>query len=225
MKRLFSQLAIAALAASMLMSCQSSGAQSGSGAVSDPSASGSAASSAPALYESGAWVDGVYRNEFLGFSFKLPNKWSAVSEEELLSRMDLAEDLLSDEQKLAAELVKKQMIYVMSATEPVNNGTLLVLALNLSLSPGGSAFTEEMYLDQVEEQLKATKLKYVLDARGEREIGGETYRALTAAIEGTNVRQRYYVRKKGDYLVTFICSHSKDQAAQFDAALDAIEAL
>ena len=40
------------------------------------------------IYVRGEWVDQVYTNDYLGFSFTLPEGWVSASDEELYSMLD-----------------------------------------------------------------------------------------------------------------------------------------
>lgn len=164
-----------------------------------------------AEYERGSWEGDTYTNKFIGISFKKPENWEIATEDEILNMMNLGKELLTDKQKLMAEMSMQKTIYDTVISLPEKGSSIMVAAENLSMTLGGSAITEEKYINILKEELKKVDtLSYKFGDSREVTIADKKYKTLEAEIEGADLKQTYYCYKMDKYLITFIVTYSDD---------------
>lgn len=154
----------------------------------------------------GVWNNGIYRSEFSGINFTLPNGWSAATDEEIANLLGISADILGDDKQWIIESAKLTTIYDMMATDPVTNNNLMIIFENLSLS-GSTNISEKDYYEITTTQLETVEsLDYTIDEPYTTDINGIAY--LTGHCYETNygISQHYFIRHQGNYMITIIVS-------------------
>lgn len=169
----------------------------------------------------GVWTDNVYSNEFLNLTFTMPEDWAYASDEEIAEQMGLAAEYASSTTEYAKAYADTKNIYDMISQNQVNGSDVIVMAENLALTVGGTAYDEQAYLDAVSEQLlQQDSLDYSIE--GETQdvtLGGETYKMLTTNLYEGELNQCYLVRRVGKYMEAIIVTYLPsviDQQALLD---------
>jgi hypothetical protein len=163
--------------------------------------------SAQSGIERGKWSGDTYESAFSGIKFTLPEGWVAATDEEIAQLIGVTADVLSDEQKWMIESSKLTTIYDMFAQNPDTKNSVMVLVENLALSAGGTAVTEEAYLEAVTQQLAAVpNMKYSFEDTISTNAGSKTYLSVKCFEENNGFTQYYFVRKQDDYMIGIIAS-------------------
>jgi|GEM_PF-3979901 len=156
----------------------------------------------------GTWTDNVFTNEFSDLKFTLPDGWDKATDEEMAAIADVDIDELTN--------MKSQVIYDMMCEDPQTASRILVDYENLSLSIGGTKYTEEEYLDAGTDLLSELLADYTLTF-GEYEketICDNTYTSLKVNLKSSDnsMIQTYFVRKYGNYMIVIIVTTSEDES-------------
>ena len=163
-------------------------------------------------FKRGSVENGVYSNEYAGIKFKTPDGWTELSEEQLLSMMNLGLELTGNEDMINDELMKQTAIYDYSA-KSANGDNVAVMFENLKVSSGSLAdsITEEVYLKSIQSQLKSVSGVTYNDLTEPKEIelcGNKYYKishkATYDSMGGYTVSQNYYVRRLDDFMVLIL---------------------
>lgn len=161
---------------------------------------------ASGTYEPGTLEGDTYTNEYLGYSFTLPDGWTFATKEELNSYMDAGSEFLNDDQKAAAEYAKLATIYDMMATSDMGENITVMLD-NLKLYVGGTATKPEAYVNNLKEQLavvEADGLSYEVSDSYTVNALGKDWIVLSAEIVGRGAYQTYSVCRVDNYMVGVI---------------------
>jgi hypothetical protein len=157
--------------------------------------------------ERGKWTGNTYESAFTGITFTMPEGWVAATAEEIAQLIGITADVLSDEQKWMIESAKLTTIYDMFVQNTSTNNNVMVLVENLALSAGGTAVTEEEYLDAVMQQLTAVpNMKYTFEDPTSTSVGSKTYLSVKCFEESNEFSQYYFVRRQDDYMIGIIAS-------------------
>ncbi len=149
-----------------------------------------------------------YTNAFAGISFTKPSSWHFYSDSELESTFGIMLDGYSEFEQ---NFIKNSTIYDMMATSP-SGSNLMVMFEDLSAS-GNQNITMDSYIDALLLQFENQEmLTYYINEEYETNLGGVTYTVLDAEADsdGITIKQRYYLRKKGKYMIGIIMSASTD---------------
>ena len=90
----------------------------------------------------GSWAENVYTNDSLGLTVTVPENWEIADDEELAKLMGLTVENLSGE-GISEEFLKAQNTYDMKAQDSELGSNVIVMAENLAVSAGGTAYTEK----------------------------------------------------------------------------------
>lgn len=166
----------------------------------------------------GSWEENVYKNEFAGITYTLPEGWTRQTDEEIKATMNLGSDIVYGDSEYKKALVEQSTISGMMAQNGTTGDSVLVNFENLKKS-GGVNLTEEEYFSAIKTQLTQIKeIDYVLGEARETVIGGETYQTMPVTIAGTNASQDYNIRKIGDYILAVtVTSMNGDTASLMGA--------
>lgn len=155
----------------------------------------------------GSWSGNTYTSEYAGITFKMPDSWNYGSDEEIANLMGVASDIISEAgMEFSKEMLELQNIYDMMAQDPLAGTNVIVMYENLSMSIGGSKYTEAEYLDLMRQQLESMDLGFTFGEITDATVGGITYKALSAMYELGGVEQCYYVRKIDNRMLAIIVS-------------------
>lgn len=156
------------------------------------------------LFESGKVTDGVFISKYAGIKITPPsNEWTFADDEEILKLMNIAleSDILTDELKKTALLIKQRTVY--DCVLKKNNGSnLIVMYENLD---GVSGIGEEAYLESVKTQFASLGIGSVKNITKETLAGEEYYRLDTVSeYSGVTMDQTYFCKKVGGRILIII---------------------
>lgn len=163
---------------------------------------------------SGKYVPGTlngdtYTNEYIGYSYTLPEGWKFATQEELDEMMNAGGELLNDDQKAGAEYAKIATIYDMMAQSP-EGYNIIVMLDNLKLYVGGTGTTPEDYIDNLTTQLEAVNsVSYSCGEVTQVSAFGRDWSVLPAELVGTGVFQTYNICRIDDYMAAIIVTSDK----------------
>ena len=154
-------------------------------------------------FKRGTVENGIYHSDFADISFKTPDNWIELSEEQLFAMMNLGLELTGNEDMISDELMKQAAIYDYSARS-AEGDNIAIMFENLKVSSGALAdsITDEYYVETVQKQLQGVNGVTYSDLKGPEkiELCGNTYykishKAKYDSMGGYTVCQNYYVRK------------------------------
>lgn len=176
-------------------------------------------------FEKGEWIGDTYINRQAGISIKLPEGWTAFTDEELMQVMNAGYDQLTDVQKKQYELnMKNQLsVYDMGAAGDDGQSSFFFMVENVGKSPITARMGEAAYLEIVGNQLKKTALSYEVDDIEELEIAGDTWNVM--AVRAMGMTQWYISHKNEQRMQSFILSVPDTKEDSLDELLSCITAL
>ena len=166
----------------------------------------------------GTAENGVYHSDYAELTFQTPDGWSELSEQQLLSLMNIGLEITGNQDLMDEELMKQQAIYDYSA-RAASGANIAVMFQNLKVSAGSMAdmITEDLYIETMQNELKnISGVKYSdISAVEKVELCGNIYYRLsqTATYEangGYSVNQAYYFRKIDDFMLMIILTSGMD---------------
>lgn len=147
-------------------------------------------------FSMGEWKDGVYENSFLKYKFELPENWTASTDKEIATIMQLGEDALESEGKYISEAAKLSAVYFAVAREGTGNN-VLIMAEKIA-----STVTLEEYMETLRTQLTSlTGFNYTVIDEGTAKLGNAECSTLTFNESELGVVQRSYVYVEGEYFI------------------------
>lgn len=153
--------------------------------------------------------ENIYTNSFAEIVFTKPSFWTFATDEELEINFGIVLDGYTEFEQ---SFIKNSTIYDMMVTSPLGSN-LMIMYEDLSVS-GAQNVSMDMYvknlLYQLEQQQEA--LTYTLKESYETDLGGVEYTVLDleAEADGFTIHQRYYLRKKGKYMIGILMSATSD---------------
>lgn len=137
----------------------------------------------------GTWTEGVYKNEFAGLEFKLPENFTKATDEELKSLNELSEGTY---------------IYDMMCQNEKTGSNMIVMYEDVLDSFGVASVTAGEYLDATEEMMEQNG--FAIEGRGKEMVSGKEYDTLHISVtfEGVKADQHSFVRKEGNYIISVI---------------------
>lgn len=157
---------------------------------------------ASTAFSMGGWSNNVYKNDFLGLEFHLPQGWAYYSQSEIAEMMNIGVELLNDDQKAYAELSKLTSIYYMVANNPNTGNNISILSEKTTVD-----YTVDYYINQLKTQLASLEsVNYTIGETSTKVIAGKAYQVLSVStnISGVTVVQEYFIRKLDKYFVCII---------------------
>lgn len=145
----------------------------------------------------------VYTNEFANLKVTLPEDWTFSSEEDIMALMNLGEEMLSDDEKYAAELGKQATIYSMMAQSADSMSNVILMFENLAKT-GGLLYDEKDYADVLSSQLEALEeMNYTIGEATEKTVAGIDFLSVSAEIESSGIitEQCYLIKKLSNYMM------------------------
>ena len=155
-------------------------------------------------FSMGEWKDGVYTNDFIGLTVTEPDGWTHLSDEEIAESMNIAKDLLNDNQKAALEISKLNSanFAVINNTENGDNIRILGEKNTLSLSA-------EKYLSAVKTGLEELEsMDYEAGEITDGKIGNNACKVLSlkGTYSGVTFAQKYYTYEVEGYFISVIAT-------------------
>lgn len=153
--------------------------------------------------------ENIYTNTFAEIVFTKPSFWSFATDAELESKFGI---VLEGYTEFEQSFIKNSIIYDMMVTSPLGSN-LMVMYEDLSVS-GAQNVSMDMYVKNLLHQLEQQQetLTYTLKESYEADLGGVEYTVLDleAEADGFTINQRYYIRKKGKYMIGILMSATSD---------------
>ena len=157
-------------------------------------------------FSRGEWVENQYNNDFAKIKFNLPEGWVKATDDQIAQLMNVGKEMLNQDQKKLAELAEETTVYGMSANNPNNASSMMIIFEKPILK-----VTPEYYLKNVKQQLEAlTEMDYTVGEQYTTDIAGEQYYVTDAKVEGYNIEQSYYVKAEGDYIIGIIITSTEE---------------
>lgn len=155
----------------------------------------------------GEWNDNVYKNNFLGLEFTLPEGWTYASNEEIAEIMGLGADIAFNNDEDMAELVNLTSIYYVFATDP-NSGNSVSVFTEKPLAD----VTMDYYMEQVKTQLEAvTEINYEIGEAATTVLDGREFSTLEVTAPDYGFTQKYYMYKMDEYFMGIIVTASQEE--------------
>lgn len=173
-------------------------------------------------YVRGVWTDNVYTNNYLGFSFTLPENWVIASDEELMTMLDTASEDLSEDMKKKYDLaIEKAVSFFDFAIFNVSTGETVMLHVeDLTKNALGVLYTEDNYIDIVERDFKdSVDLEIEVYERSNVSFAFGKFRSMKINIENL-MTQEYLVTKDGKYMISFMLSYLDQYHEGVDSILE-----
>jgi len=162
------------------------------------------------IYVRGEWVDQVYTNDYLGFSFTLPERWVSASDEELYSKLDTAtEEAMSENMKEQYDkaIENAASFYDFAVYNLFTSETFVLTIEDLSKTVGDVLFTEEQYIDALETNLnKLEDIELEIIGREDESLSMGKFRVLNVNIND-DITTKYYVTKNGKYMISLMFAY------------------
>ena len=178
------------------------------------------------IYVRGEWVDQVYTNDYLGFSFTLPEGWVSASDEELYSMLDTAtEEALSEDMKEQYDKAVENAtsFYDFAVFNLLTGESIMLTIEDLSKTVGAILLTEDLYLDALETNLSNVEgIDYEIMGREDSRLKFGQFRVLNMNIQDV-MTQKYYVLKDGKYMISFVFAYLNDKHEGVDSILSQIQ--
>ncbi len=178
------------------------------------------------IYVRGEWVDQVYTNDYLGFSFTLPEGWVSASDEELYSMLDTAtEEAMSEDMKEQYDKAVENAtsFYDFAIFSPTTGESIILTIEDLSKTVGAILLTEDLYLDALETNLSNVEgIDYEIMGREDSRLKFGQFRVLNMNIQDV-MTQKYYLIKDGKYMISFVFAYLNDKHEGVDSILSQIQ--
>ena len=178
------------------------------------------------IYVRGEWVDQVYTNDYLGFSFTLPEGWVSASDEELYSMLDTAtEEALSEDMKEQYDKAVENAtsFYDFAIFSPTTGESIILTIEDLSKTVGAILLTEDLYMDALETNLSNVEgIDYEIMGREDSRLKFGQFRVLNMNIQDV-MTQKYYLIKDGKYMISFVFAYLNDKHEGVDSILSQIQ--
>ena len=178
------------------------------------------------IYVRGEWVDQVYTNDYLGFSFTLPEGWVSASDEELYSMLDTAtEEALSEDMKEQYDKAVENAtsFYDFAVFNLLTGESIMLTIEDLSKTVGAILLTEDLYMDALEANLGNVEgFEFEIVGREDSGLKFGQFRVLNMNIQDV-MTQKYYVLKDGKYMISFVFAYLNDKHEGVDSILSQIQ--
>lgn len=159
-------------------------------------------------YVPGVLNGDTYSNDYLNYSFTLPEGWSYATQDELDEMMADADDLISEDMKEGYEYGKLATIYDMMAMDEYGRNIIVMLD-NLKMYLGGTGTDEEQYIESLNSQLTDLSEDVTYQLVGEAydiDALGRQWKVQTVEIVGYGVYQTYCISRLDHYMIAVIIS-------------------
>ncbi len=157
----------------------------------------------------GTIVGNTYTNDFAGITFTKHKDWNFASDADLAQLLGIASDGFGYDFETVLE--KTGSIIDVMASFPGGSPNFQVTIENLSVQ-SLEDLTEEEYIQLLRQQVSALNSSYTFGDAYEKELCGKTYTVVEASATygTTEVLQRYYLRKQGNYMIGVTMSASTE---------------
>lgn len=166
--------------------------------------------------ERGSINGNTYTNQFASLTFTKPQKWKYQSDADLALYMGVTDDMY--ELDCESFLESTGTRYDMMAMDEVTGTSISVVFENLQTT-NNVGMSEISYLDALKRELLLNDAGYKIGARGEAYLSGNRYVTLpvTLEYEGSVIKQVYYVRVQGKYMIGVVATLVNTEASTVEA--------
>lgn len=181
-------------------------------------------------YRRGVWEESTYTNDYIGLSFPLPEGYKVVEERDILKLMSLDRRQFEDKEEQDREIAKKQLIFdfvIGDKTQDSGMPMVQLMAENLQAN-GEEDLTAAEYAEKLADQLLSQDNNpngYVVNEPEAYSLAGEEWTRLAAVMEKKSLSQWYLMQRRGDYLLSFVCTFPAEKQADVEQFLASIESL
>lgn len=181
--------------------------------------------------DNGKVTDGVYRNDFFGFSYTLPQGWMVHGEETQKALMEAGKALMAGDDQAKKSLMdaeSKRTYHLLTAFEfPLGtpgkpNRGIQLIAENVAFAPGIQ--TGEDYILLMEKSLSSGQVPAQFEGDPvEQQIGGVTFyrQSVNLKIGSTSIYEIFYSTMMKRYAVSFVLNaQSKEGVEEVAKSLD-----
>jgi hypothetical protein len=177
----------------------------------------------------GAWNENVFENAWLNMKFEIPEDWSLATDEEIAQLMNLGAEAI-DLEGSGSDLLKKvseiKNVYGFLAYSPDSTSNLQLVYENLSLTLGGSKYTEKEYIDSVVDlMLNNTAIEYTIEEQTTVQLAGKDFELLRLSLYDGAYYQDFYCHKVDNYMVNIIVSYMAENQADITDTVSKITTL
>ena len=177
-------------------------------------------------YVRGEWVDNVYTNDFLGFSFTLPENWTLATDEELLSMLDTATDQFASEdlKERYDEAIEKASSFYDFAIFNLNTGESMILNVeDLSKTVGAILVSEDQFIDGIEANLEDVEgIEFEFLDREDTSLSFGSFRVANINLQDV-MTQRYFVMKEGKYMISLMVGFANQAHDGVDSIMEQLK--
>jgi len=183
--------------------------------------------------DNGKVTDGVYRNEFFGFVYTMPQGWTVHGEETEKALMEAGRDIMAgdnEEKRKMLERAGKRTYHLLTifefplGTPGKTNRSVQVLAENVSFAPGIQ--TGKDYILNLEQVLASSQLHVHYEGEPVEESldGIDFYRQdLTMEVANKTIFEKIYCTRMKGYAVSFILvAQNKDAVEEVAKSLASV---
>lgn len=177
-------------------------------------------------YVRGEWVDNVYTNDFLGFSFTLPENWTLATDEELLSMLDSATEQFASEdfKERYDEAIEKASSFYDFAIFNLNTGESMILNVeDLSKTVGAILVSEDQFIDGIEANLENIEgIEFEFLDREDTSLSFGSFRVANINLQDV-MTQRYFVMKEGKYMISLMVGFANQAHDGVDSIMEQLK--
>lgn len=169
-------------------------------------------------FENGTIENNVYKSEFAGIGFEVPDGWAVASKEQLLAMVSYGLDITGNENLVDQDSLENDVVYD-AVLHGSNGETIMIVFENLEKTTLDADSVDEMaYLSALKLQLTSMVegVTYSNSEGPEKiQLCGKTFykyshTAKYDSLGGYEVSQCYYCRKIGNLLLSVIMSSGAD---------------
>ncbi|SFR67714.1 hypothetical protein [Anaeromicropila populeti] len=178
----------------------------------------------------GTWNENVFENTWLDMKFEIQDDWNIATDEEIAEVIGAGAETMSELKGNSSEAMKAaaelKTVYGFMAADAENMINAQLVYENLALSIGGTKYTEEEYLDTLEDSLlQVESIGYEVVDRTTEELAGKTFHCLKLSGYDGGMYQEYYTYKMDKYMVAVIISYTPDKEDIRDEFVNSIATL
>lgn len=175
-------------------------------------------------FEKGKVENDAYENKSIGLKLKLPEGWTALSDEEILAATDAAYTSMTDEQKKNYDYSKQKTVFDLFLKQEDSGMNIQVCVENMSLT--GLFMGEDAYIKALDKQFENQKTaKYTKSEKSERTVAGKKYVVQPYSVEanGVSYKQNVTLRKKGNLMISILSTFQPDNEEEINKIMDSFE--
>lgn len=181
-------------------------------------------------YSRGIWEENTYKSEYLGLTFPLPEGYKVVGDREILRLMSLDRREFANKEEQDQAVGGVALIFDFIIGDETNeSGMPMVQLMAENLKANREEAMEAMeYAQKLSENLLTQENNpngYVVDQPAEYSLAGGDWVILTTQMEKKELSQWYVMQRKGDYLISFVCTFPPAEQSEVESFLSSVQSL